>query len=88
MENTVETKNRLIEYATIAAFLGLGPLLWMQAMALWEKPHFQFFPLAWIAFSWLVVTTAKVSPTCYMARRVAGISLISLALGFGRYRWA
>ncbi len=52
---------RLPEWCLVASLVSLSPLVAVHAMHLWERPHFQFFPLAWIAFGLLVYQRARLA---------------------------
>ena len=45
-------KSRLPEICLAACLLGMAPLMVLQVFQLWERPHFQFFPIAWLGFIW------------------------------------
>ena len=54
-------KARAPEICFAISLLGLAPLLTVQCGHLWERLHFQFFPLAWLAFGALVFTRGKLA---------------------------
>lgn len=62
--------------------LGLSPLLYEHTLNLWRKPHFQFFPLAWLLFGYLIYTRGKFSPVESSRRRIVA-RLVTLASIFG-----
>ncbi len=83
-----EPKNqtlRLPEWCLVINFISLAPLLAVHAMHLWERPHFQFFPLAWTAFAVLVYQRAQLSWTTLKGRYRLGFAtwLIGLVVGLG-----
>lgn len=43
-----------IDWAFLLSFVSLAPMLWIQGNSLWSKAHFQFFPLAWVAFAYFL----------------------------------
>lgn len=59
----------------IAGLIGLAPMLYLQTMNLLNKPHFQFFPLAWGLFGWLVYSRGKPGETRSKFRALVGGSL-------------
>lgn len=60
--SAVETKARstslslgslsLLDVAFGLALLSLAPMVWIQCNSLWNRPHLQFFPMAWAAFGY------------------------------------
>lgn len=43
-----------VDWYLVVGLLGLAPLALTEARALWSMKHYQFFPLAWIAFAAIV----------------------------------
>jgi exosortase len=66
-----------------AGLVGLSPLLYEHAQNLWRKPHFQFFPIAWLLFAYLVYSRGRIAPTASPFRRgiAIAIALLSIAVG-------
>ncbi len=42
----------LTDWAFVFALVCLAPMLWVQCLSLWSRPHFQFFPMAWLSFGY------------------------------------
>lgn len=75
----VEMKRWAPEICFAASLLGLSPLLAIQCAHLWERPHFQFFPLAWAAFIVLIVTRGKIG--WVSSGRRARLGMVAWGLG-------
>ncbi|WP_168164257.1 exosortase U [Pirellula sp. SH-Sr6A] len=68
-----------IVYALI--LLSLGPMVWLQANSLWNRPHLQFFPLAWLAFGYFLFDRSKgVLGIANSQRQVAAIGVMLVSL--------
>ncbi|XZE45343.1 exosortase U [Pirellulaceae bacterium SH467] len=66
-------------YALI--LLSLGPMVWLQANSLWNRPHLQFFPLAWLAFGYFLFDRSKgVLGIANSLRQLAAIGLLLVSL--------
>lgn len=39
-----------VDLTLLTATVSFIPMLWIQSSSLWGRPHFQFFPIAWLAF--------------------------------------
>lgn len=64
-------RRSLLDVALGASLLGLLPLLVVQAVHLWERPHFQFFPLAWGALVALIATRGQVGSQAELGSAVS-----------------
>lgn len=72
-----------IDYVLFCALVGLVPLIGFQGMTLWTKPHFQFFPIAWISFALLVIYRGVLStPIAGLRTRIGWTFLIIALAGF------
>ncbi|MFO0941578.1 MAG: hypothetical protein U0930_12525 [Pirellulales bacterium] len=60
--------------------LGSVPMLSAQAMNLWTRPHFQFFPFAWIAFAFLVVRSGKLTVCSSVVKNRVAVVFIAISL--------
>ncbi len=69
-----------VDLIWLIALLSLSPLLYVHGTHLWERPHFQFFPIAWGCFAYLAYSRAKVSETKSKARFYCGIAIGVLAI--------
>lgn len=76
-------KRWIPEIGLAASLIGLSPLLALQCVHLWERPHFQFFPLAWLAFVVLAVSRAEVVWTQSRTRARLGLGVWGLGLVLG-----
>ena len=72
-----------------SGLLGLSPLLYEHSLNLWGKPHFQFFPIAWFLFAWLVYSRGKITQTDDSVRGLLAISLtlLSVVVGVASVAW-
>lgn len=61
----------------------LSPLLIVQTIHLWERPHLQFFPLAWLAVVALISKRSNVKWTGSLWRNHFGIGAWGLGLAAG-----
>lgn len=59
--------------------IGLLPLVLVEAAHLWSRPHFQFFPIAWGAFAWLVYSRGALGTTSSPYRLWCGTALMGLS---------
>lgn len=68
------------DWFLLSAFAGLLPLLIYHGLNLWQRPHFQFFPLAWLAFGFLVCTrsTPAEATTAWRQRLGFGVAVCAL----------
>lgn len=67
------------------ALLSMAPMLYIQCMSLWERPHLQFFPMAWVAFVYFLYQRMGVPKTAESRWRqfsALGIFAFSLAAAF------
>jgi len=69
------------DLAFLAGLVGLAPMLYLQSMNLAQKPHFQFFPMAWGMFAWLVYSRGKPGEVRGRVRSIIGYSLWCIFLG-------
>lgn len=63
------------DFGFIAGLIGLAPMLYLHTLNLLNKPHFQFFPLAWGLFGWLVYSRGNPGETHSKFRALVGWSL-------------
>lgn len=61
----------------------LSPLLVVQALHLWDRPHLQFFPMAWAAVVVLISKRSKLKWTSSLWRTRFGIAAWGLGLAAG-----
>jgi exosortase len=62
--------------------LSLAPMIWIQCNSLWNRPHLQFFPMAWVAFVYFFVQRSGGLKTVTSKPRLAvalGFVLVALA---------
>ena len=77
MKNTrVET----IDVIFVIALLCVSPMVWLQCLSLWIRPHLQFFPFAWLAFGYIVVVRNDVVTSTLGVRRLASLVAAALSL--------
>lgn len=58
--------------------IGSLPMLASQALNLWTRPHFQFFPLAWITFVYTLIRNGTIKSTTSITRnRIAAILVLA-----------
>ncbi len=69
----------LAEICLAACILSTLPLIILQSIHLWDRPHFQFFPLAWLSFAYFAYAAGKVEWSENIWRQRFGASL----WGFG-----
>lgn len=62
------------------SIVAISPLLAIQMMHLWERPHLQFFPLAWAALVALIALRSKVEWTVSKSRMRLCMAIWLLAL--------
>lgn len=69
--------------------LGLSPLLYEHMLNLWRKPHFQFFPIAWLLFAYLVYSRGQIASIESPLRRLVAllITISSLVAGVVSVLW-
>jgi exosortase len=65
-----------IDLVFLLILISLGPMIWLQANSLWNRPHLQFFPLAWLAFGYFLMERTKGAFGIADAKR----QLVSLAV--------
>lgn len=61
-----------IDWLLIFGLIGLAPLVWTEARSLWTMKHYQFFPLAWLAFTAVLILRGNVSTATNKTRTVLG----------------
>jgi hypothetical protein len=83
-------RRNAFDASLLLAILGLMPLLVLQVVALWQRVEFRFFPLAWLAFVFLLVRYGKPQWTTDRWRgrlavllTVAGVTAAGLAVWRG-----
>lgn len=90
--SVVETKTKpasislgtlsILDVAFGLLLLSLAPMIWIQCNSLWNRPHLQFFPMAWVGFGYFFVQrsgglkTATSKPRLIIA---LGLVLVALA---------
>jgi exosortase len=63
------------------ALLSLAPMLWLQCNSLWDRPHLQFFPMAWAAFVYFLYQRMGVPTTAASKwRQFAALGIFALSL--------
>lgn len=61
--------------------LSLGPMIWLQANSLWNRPHLQFFPLAWLAFGYFLIDRTKGNfGIAKPSRQIASMVVLGMSL--------
>ena len=68
----------LTDWAFVIALICLGPMLWIQCLSLWSRPHFQFFPMAWLGFGYFAYQRLGGLASCRSSLRLAAGVLIAL----------
>jgi exosortase len=71
-----------IDIVFAIALLSMAPMLYIQCNSLWERPHLQFFPMAWVAFVYFLYQRMGVPETAGSTLRqfaALGIFAVSLA---------
>ena len=63
----------------MVSMLSLSPMLAVYLVELWKRPHYQFFPLAFLAVGWFVIRSWP--RTDHLAVRPSGSSTLLLLLG-------
>lgn len=77
------------ELCMLLVLVALGPLLVLEAQHLWSRTHFQFFPIAWIAFAYLVYRSGAPTWTSSSGRIWTASIAVAAAvcsMGLGAYR--
>ncbi len=69
--------SNLIDWSVAYSLACMSPMLYVQTLSLWQKPHFQFFPIAWMAFVYFWCIRIRTTSTTESIKRLAG--------GFGLY---
>lgn len=67
------TKPWLAEICLAACLISTLPLLVLQSIHLWDRPHFQFFPLAWAACGFFVYTSGNIQWSTHPWRQRLGV---------------
>jgi len=73
------TRVETIDVIFIIALLCVSPMVWLQCLSLWIRPHLQFFPFAWLAFGYIVVVRNKVITSNLSVRRLASLCVAALS---------
>ena len=68
------TKTWLAEICLAVCLLSTLPLLVLQSIHLWDRPHFQFFPLAWVAFGFFIYSEGRIAWSTHLWRQRLGIA--------------
>ena len=84
-ENKVNEISRprlnITDWAFLIALASLAPMLWIQCLSLWSRPHFQFFPMAWLGFGYFVhERLGSPSPYRSQIRLVSGVAIAIFCL--------
>ena len=87
--NAAEKQWNLADVGFALGLLGLSPLLYEHMLNLWRKPHFQFFPIAWLLFAYLVYERGVFARVGSPLRRLSAycIVLFSLFAGVAAVVW-
>ncbi len=82
MNSDILTRAKLhsVDLFWMVALLSVSPLLYIHGTHLWQRPHFQFFPIAWLSFVYLIYSRSTVSDTTNGWRK--SISFVLLILAF------
>ena len=78
MQPAVATKLNNTDWAFVVALVCLSPILWVQCLSLWSRPHFQFFPLAWLSFGYFAYQRLGGLAACRSSFRLAAGVLVAL----------
>lgn len=68
------------DWLLVAGLLSALPLMAVQSSYLWSRPHFQFFPSAWIFFLAILVSRGVVSDAMNGIRTYIGVVFIHLSV--------
>ena len=70
-----------IDIVFAIALLSMAPMLWLQCNSLWDRPHLQFFPMAWAAFVYFLYQRMGVPTTAASKwRQIAALGIFALSL--------
>ena len=78
MTNTLPSRLNVTDRAFAFALVCLAPILWIQCLSLWSRPHFQFFPLAWLGFGYFAYHRLGGLAPCRSPFRLAAGVFIAL----------
>lgn len=78
LTETYKLRLSLTDWAFVFALVCLAPILWIQCMSLWIRPHFQFFPMAWLSFVYFAYHRLGGLASCRSPIRLAAGVLVSL----------
>lgn len=74
------TKPAFTEICLAMCLVGVAPLVVLQAIHLWERPHFQFFPLAWLAFGYFIYAEGAIGWSTNLWRQWVGVGIWAVGL--------
>ena len=74
----VATKLNNTDWAFLFALVCLAPILWVQCLSLWSRPHFQFFPMAWLCFGYFAYDRMGGLASCRTSFRLSAGVLVAL----------
>jgi exosortase len=70
-----------IDVVFAIALLSMAPMLYLQCNSLWERPHLQFFPMAWVAFVYFLYERMGLPQTAgSTVRQFAALGIFALSL--------
>lgn len=69
------TKTVFAEICLTLCLVVIAPLVVLQAIHLWERPHFQFFPLAWLAVGYFIYTEGAIGWSANLWRQWLGVGV-------------
>lgn len=70
-----------IDAIYLLILISLVPMLWLQCRTLWNRPHLQFFPMAWAAFAYFCYDNSpSVSTTPHWKRQLCGVGVLLVSL--------
>jgi exosortase len=78
MTATPKLQLSLTDWAFVFALVCLAPMLWVQCMSLWSRPHFQFFPMAWLSFGYFAYHRLGGLASCRSSLRLAAGAFLAL----------
>ena len=74
------TKPWLAEFCLAICLIATLPLLVLQSIHLWDRPHFQFFPLAWAACVFFIYTSGQIQSSTHPWRQRLGVACWGVGL--------
>lgn len=69
-----------IDWILASGLVATLPMMWAEAITLWSRPHFQFFPFAWIVFALFLFKRGSLVDSRVKGRQVTSWVLISAAV--------